>query len=356
MHSYETQLAERIAAIAPVDEVFETDAWERLDSLTKPAHSLGTLEHIAVRVACIQKTVKPSVGVKCIHVMAGDHGVVAQGVSPFPQDVTWQMAANVVSHGAGINQIADSTGASVEVFDVGIARDVSFLKGVADRKIALGTADMSKGAAMTREQAAQAVLVGMDEAARVAAAGCTLIGTGELGIGNTTAASAVVSAYLGIDPATVVGRGTGLDDAGMAHKAEVIREAIRVNGTDESDALGVLAAVGGFELAAMTGTILGAAEAGITVVCDGFISTSSALAAVRLAPQSRGYLLPSHLSAEPGHRVVMDALGLEPILTFDMRLGEGTGAALAFGVIDAACRVMSGMATFAEAAVSGKSS
>lgn len=353
MTSLHPDLHASIAAIAPVDDSFASAAWERLDSLTKPPRALGRLEHIAAHIACIRRTVTPTVSDKRIHVMAGDHGVVAQGVSPYPQDVTWQMAANVLAGGAGVNALAATVGATVEVFDVGIVRDVSHLPGIHPVKVAPGTADMSQGPAMTPEQCVAAVRIGFDAAVAAANSGCTLLGTGELGIGNTTAAAALASALLGVDPGLVVGRGTGVDDEGLARKTETIRRAHEVNEVEHLDAWGVLAAVGGLELAAMTGTVLGAACAGIPVVCDGFISTASALAAVRIAPACSGYLLPSHRSAEIGHSVVLEALGLEPIVEFDMRLGEGTGAALAFGIIDAACRMMSEMATFAEAGVSG---
>lgn len=350
--SVEFQLAEVVAAVRPTDPEFETAAWERLDSLTKPPRSLGRLEEIAARVARIQKTDHPQVERKALVVAAGDHGVVAEGVSPFPQDVTWQMLANFAAGGAAINQLAASVGADVYVYDVGVARDVTAMSGVEHRKVASGTANMALGPAMSREECARAVLVGVEAARTLAEQGYRLIGTGEMGIGNSTAAAALTAAFADADPRQVVGRGTGLDDAGVAHKAEVVGRALLVNRVRELDVLGVLAAVGGLEIAALAGVVIGSAEEGVAVVTDGFISGAAALSAIALCPAARDYVLPSHLSVEPGHAVALRALELEPVIDLDMRLGEGTGAALAFGIIDAACRMMSGMATFAEAGVS----
>lgn len=350
--SFEAQLAEVVAAVRATDADCEGAAWVRLDSLTKPPGSLGRLEEIAARVAGIQGGDRPDVGRKAIVIAAADHGVVAEGVSPFPQDVTWQMVANFAAGGAAINQLAASVGADVYVYDVGVASDVSAVQGVESRKIAPGTQNMALGPAMTREECAQAVLVGVEAARTLAAQGYRLIGTGEMGIGNTTAAAALTAAFADADPSLVVGRGTGLDDNGVARKMEVVRRALLVNHVRELDVLGVLAAVGGLEIAALAGVVIGAAEEGVAVVSDGFISGAATLAAVALCPAARDYVLPSHLSVEPGHAVVLRALELEPVIDLDMRLGEGTGAALAFGIIDAACRMLSGMATFAEAGVS----
>ncbi|TDB39855.1 MAG: nicotinate-nucleotide--dimethylbenzimidazole phosphoribosyltransferase [Actinobacteria bacterium] len=349
----EAQLHELIATIEPVDEAFSSQAHARLDSLTKPPGSLGRLEELAARVAIVQRDVRPTTAPSAIVLMAGDHGVVAEGVSPYPQDVTWQMVANFSVGGAAINQLAGHAKSTLVLVDVGVAADTSAFGGVVQAKVRPGTANMAIGPAMTREQAAEALLVGVRTASDLSAQGVRLIGTGEMGIGNTTAAAALTSALTGVDPALVVGRGTGLDDAGVAHKAAVIRQALDVNAASELDALGVLAAVGGLEIAGMAGVMLGAASSGTCVVADGFISGTAALVALRLCPDVAGYLFPSHRSAEPGHTVVLDALGLQPVLELDMRLGEGTGAALAMEIIGAACAVMSGMATFAEAGVSG---
>jgi nicotinate-nucleotide--dimethylbenzimidazole phosphoribosyltransferase len=349
--TYEDQLAAVTASVSPTDPAAEERAWERLDSLTKPPRSLGRLEEIAAHIARVQGDVRPSVSQKTILLMAGDHGVVAEGVSPYPQDVTWQMVANFVGKGAAINQIAQSVGATVSVHDVGVAKDLIDFPGIVHANIAHGTANMALGPAMTREECAQAVLVGVRAARDAAGSGATLIGTGEMGIGNSTAAAALTSAFTGAPAETVVGRGTGLDDAGVAHKAQVVREALEVNDVAALDPLGVLAAVGGLEIAALAGVVIGAAEAGVAVVSDGFISGSATLAAIALCPVAKDYVLPSHLSVEPGHAVVLEHLGMKPVLELDMRLGEGTGAALAMSIIDAACRVISGMATFAEAGV-----
>jgi nicotinate-nucleotide--dimethylbenzimidazole phosphoribosyltransferase len=349
--TYEDQLAAVISTVVPTDPAAEERAWDRLDSLTKPPRSLGRLEEIAANVARIQASDRPSVARKSILLMAGDHGVVAEGVAPYPQDVTWQMVANFVGKGAAINQIAESVGAEVSVHDVGVAKDLDEFPGIVHANVARGTANMAVGPAMTREECAQAVLVGVRAARDAAGAGVTLIGTGEMGIGNSTAAAALTAAFADAPAGAVVGRGTGLDDAGVEHKAQVVRTALEVNGVASLDALGVLAAVGGLEIAALAGVVIGAAQAKVAVVSDGFISGAATLAAIALCPAARDYVMPSHLSVEPGHVIVLERLGMKPVLELDMRLGEGTGAALAMAIVDAACRMLSGMATFAEAGV-----
>jgi len=349
----ENRLNNLIASVAPVDAAFADVAWARLDSLTKPPRSLGRLEELAARVAVVQRSERPVASSMAIVLMAGDHGVVAEGVSPYPQEVTVQMVANFSAGGAAINQLARHAGARLVLVDVGVAGDTSAFEGVRQAKVAPGTANMARGAAMTREQAAEAILVGAEVARELIADGVRLIGTGEMGIGNTTAAAALTAALTGAAVTAVVGRGTGLDDAGVARKATVIERALAANTIDTTDPLGVLAAVGGLEIAGMVGVMLGAAAGGACTVSDGFISGVSALVATALAPETAGYLFPSHRSLEPGHSVVLKALEMEPVLQFEMRLGEGTGAALAMTIIDASCQVMSGMATFAEAGVSG---
>ena len=351
MTSHEDQLNNVVSAVRPTDPAAEQRAWTRLDSLTKPPRSLGRLEEIAAQVARVQDCVRPSVANKSVLLMAGDHGVVAEGVAAYPQDVTWQMVANFVAGGAAINQIAQSVGSTVSVHDVGVAKDLSDFAGIVHANVAHGTANMATGPAMSREQAAQAVLVGVEAARAAVAGGATLVGTGEMGIGNSTAAAALTSALTGVAPQLVVGAGTGLDPAGIAHKAEVVSRSLAVNAVDELDPLGKLAAVGGLEIAALAGVVIGAAEQGVVVISDGYISGAATLAALALCPAAHDYVMPSHLSVEPGHRVVLDHLGLKPILELNMRLGEGTGAALAMAVVDAACRMLSGMATFAEAGV-----
>lgn len=350
----EERFQEAVASVRPVDAAFEDVAWARQDSLTKPPRSLGVLEQLGVRMALIQHDVRPAAEPRALVLMAGDHGVVAQGVTPYPAEVTQQMIANFAAGGAAIDQLAAQAAARLVLVDVGVAGDVSAVPGVEVRKVAPGTADMTQGPAMTREQAAEALLVGIDVARRLADDGVRVIGTGEMGIGNTTPAAALAAAFTGADPAGVVGRGTGLDDAGVAHKAEVVRTALVVNDVARLDALGVLAAVGGLEVAGLAGVFIGAAIAGVAAVADGFISGAALLAAVRLCPACAGYAFPSHRSAEPGHGVLLGALGLRPVLDLDMRLGEGTGAAIAMQLIGDACAVMSGMATFVDAGVSGR--
>jgi nicotinate-nucleotide--dimethylbenzimidazole phosphoribosyltransferase len=340
------------ARVTPADVAWHERAWERLDALTKPPRSLGRLEALAAKVATVQQTDHPSVARKRIVLMAGDHGVVAQGVAAYPPEVTAQMVANFSAGGAAISQLAGWAGAEIALVDVGVASDLPDLPGLSKRKIARGTADMTQGPAMTREQAAGAILVGAEMAEEAARKGYTLIGTGEMGIGNSTAAAALAAVFCGCDPAEVVGPGTGLDAAGVAHKADVVRRALEVNHPDAGHPLDALAAVGGLEIAGLVGVVLGSAAAGVCVVSDGFIAGSAALVAVALAPHARDYLFASHRSAEPGHAHVLHQLDLQPVLDLDMRLGEGSGAALAMGILDAACRVMSGMRTFAEAGVS----
>jgi nicotinate-nucleotide--dimethylbenzimidazole phosphoribosyltransferase len=343
-----------ITAIPTPDPAAEAVAWARLDSLTKPPRSLGVLEELAARLATLQKTERPAVPRKAIVLMAGDHGVTAEGVSPYPTEVTAQMVANFVHGGAAINQLAKHAGAFLVLVDVGVASPLPVHDGVILARVADGTANMAKGPAMSREQALAAVSVGIETVRGLVADGVDLIGTGEMGIGNTTAAAAVVSALTGVDPAGVVGPGTGLDDEGVRHKTEVVRRALEVNAPDAADALDVLAKVGGLEIAGLVGVVIGAASLGVPVVSDGYIAGAATLVALRLAPKAAPWVFASHRSAEPGHRVVLDALGLRPVLELDMRLGEGTGAALAMELLDAACAMMSGMATFAEAGVADR--
>lgn len=347
-------LSSTIAAIPTPDEAWEARAWARLDSLTKPPRSLGLLEEVAQRLAVLQQTEKPAVPRKAIVLMAGDHGVTAQGVSPYPSEVTAQMVANFAMGGAAINQLAKHAGARVVVVDVGVAGPLPVTEGVVQARVADGTADMSVGPAMTKEQALAALRVGIEQVAALAADGLDLVGTGDMGIGNTTASAALTSVLTGVDPSDVVGRGTGLDDAGVLHKAVVVRRAIEVNVPDPADALDTLAKVGGLEIAGLAGVVIGAASLGIPVVSDGYISGAATLVALRLAPAVKPWVFASHRSAEPGHRVVLEALGVRPVLDLDMRLGEGTGGALAMELMDAACAVMSGMATFEQAGVSDR--
>jgi len=348
----ETFVRTIIDTIPVPDAGWEERAWARLDSLTKPPRSLGLLEELAQRVAVLQKTETPAIPRKAIILMAGDHGVTAQGVSPYPSEVTVQMVANIAAGGAAINQLADHAGAEVVLVDVGVGSPLLSTDNVVQARVADGTADMTLGPAMTREQAYAAIEVGIEQVAKLAENGLDLVGTGDMGIGNTTASAAITSVLTCVDPADVVGPGTGLDQAGIDHKTAVIRRAIEVNVPDPLDALDVLMKVGGLEIAGIVGVVLGAAALGIPVVSDGYISGAAALVALHMAPAVRPWLFVSHRSAEPGHTVVLEALGLRPVLQLDMRLGEGTGAAIAMELMDASCAVMSNMATFASAGVS----
>jgi nicotinate-nucleotide--dimethylbenzimidazole phosphoribosyltransferase len=339
--------------VEPTDPCAEELAWARLDSLTKPPRSLGRLEEVAAVLARIQGTDHPSVQRKIILLMAGDHGVFAEGISVYPQSVTLQMLGNFADGGAAINQIARSVGASLRVYDVGVVADTSGLSGVRQVKVVESTANMRREPAMSREQATTAIQVGIDAALQAVQDGATLLGTGEMGIGNTTAAAALTAAFAGVEAKRAVGPGTGSGQAGVAHKTIVVQDALaRTEAMQPTDALDVLASLGGAEIAALAGVMIGGALAKTAVVVDGFIAGAAALAAVALCPASRDYLLASHRSKEPGHTVQLDHLGMSPVLELDMRLGEGTGAALAMALIDAACQMISGMATFAEAGVS----
>jgi nicotinate-nucleotide--dimethylbenzimidazole phosphoribosyltransferase len=342
-----------IAGVEPVDPTAASRAWERLDSLTKPPRSLGRLEELAAAVAAIQGTDRPSVARRALLLMAADHGVVAEGVSPYPQSVTVQMVANFAAGGAAINQIARSVRAELLLYDVGVAGDTSGFEGVHQLKVAEGTANLRVAPAMTDDQATRALLEGAAAAAASADQGVALLGTGEMGIGNTTAAAALTAAFTGADPQSVVGPGTGLDEVGVARKIAVVRDGIERTARLDPDALGILASLGGLEIAALAGVMIGGAARRTCVIVDGFIAGAAALAATALCPQAADYLLASHRSLEPGHQVQLDYLGLRPVLDLDLRLGEGTGAALAMALVDAACEMLSGMATFEEAGVSG---
>lgn len=344
-------IAATIAAITPLDGDAMAAARSRQGELTKPAGSLGRLEALAIQIAGITGQERPALAQKAIVVMAGDHGVTAEGVSAYPAEVTPQMVRNFLRGGAAINALAGVVGARVVVVDVGVASALEH-PGLLARKVASGTANMAQGPAMTRTQAEDAIAVGVEVVESLAREGALVVATGEMGIGNSTAASAITAALTGAPPAEVTGRGTGIDDAQLSHKIAVIERALAVNQPDHSDSLDVLAKVGGLEIAGLVGVILAGAAHRLPVVLDGFIAGSAALIAERLAPQIRDYLIAGHVSVERGHRVLLDALGLAPLLDLDLRLGEGTGAALAMGVIDGALAAHNQMATFAEAGVS----
>jgi nicotinate-nucleotide--dimethylbenzimidazole phosphoribosyltransferase len=387
------RIGEVIAAIGPLDEGAMQAARARQARLTKPPGSLGRLETLSIQLAGITGSALPSFARKAVIVAAADHGVAADGVSAYPPAVTAQMALNFARGGAAINVLARQAGALVVVVDVGIAADWGLpapstavrkswpfgpggerpavspptpkgaelapaglldAPGLIHRKIAHGTQNMSHGPAMTRVQAIAALETGLEVFEAEWAAGLDLVATGDMGIGNTTPSAAIVAVLTGRPVAQVTGRGTGVDDAGLARKVAAIEQALAVNRPDPSDALDVLAKVGGFEIGALAGVMLGAAAARVPVVIDGFISGAAALIAAGLAPQVRPYLIAAHQSVEIGHRAALEQLGLRPLFDLELRLGEGTGAVLAFHLVEAAARILSEMATFDEAGVSDK--
>ncbi len=346
-------LEDTIAAIPEVDSRVAAQTQRLLDDKTKPRRSLGRLEDLACAYAAMRGEALPGAPVKAIVVMAADHGVAVEGVSAYPQEVTRQMLRNFARGGAAINVLARHAGARLVVADMGVAGDAVAEEGVLARRVAPGTASFVHGPAMRPAEARAALETGIELARELAGSGVTLLGTGEMGIANTTAASALVAALTGAAVEAVTGRGTGIDDARWRRKVEVIRRALEVNRPAPDDALDVLAKLGGFEIAGLAGLILGAAAARVPVVLDGLIAGAAALAAVRLAPRAGAFLLASHRSVEPGHGPVLEALGLEPLLDLGLRLGEGTGAALAFGLVDAALALLREMASFGEAGVAG---
>lgn len=349
-----TALTKLLSIVALPDPGAEIEVRRRLDQLTKPPGSLGRLEELAVRLAAISGVCPPPLRDPVIFTLAGDHGVVAQGVSAYPQIVTAQMVENFLRGGAAVNALARHAGARVVVADLGVAAPLPRHPDLRDCKIAPGTADMTCGPAMTREQAVRAVEAGIALVETERARGADLIGTGEMGIGNTTAASALVVVLTGAAVESVTGPGTGVDAAGRRRKIEAIRRALDLNRPDPADALDTLAKVGGFEIAGLVGVILAGAAYRMPVVLDGFIAGAAALTAVRLKPEARGALLAAHRSAEPGHARVLKALGLEPYLDLGMRLGEGTGTALCISLARAARAVLSEMATFKSAGVTDR--
>ena len=347
-----TSLQNTITAIQPLDEAAMQAARLREDNLTKPLGSLGRLEALAVQLAGIRHEPIPKIKDKAIITMAADHGVTCQAVSLYPPAVTQQMVYNFLRGGAAINVLARHIGGRVIVVDMGVSGGLGEVPGLVHRRVAPGTKDFSTGPAMSREEATSAVETGIDILEQEIKRGLDIVGTGDMGIGNTTAASAICAAITRQPVASVTGRGTGIDDRQLAHKVAIIEKALKINHPDPADPLDVLAKVGGFEIGGLAGVMLGGAAHRIPVVIDGFISGAAALIAAGLAPGVKDYLIPSHLSVEAGHRAVYRHLGLKPCLDLDMRLGEGTGAALAIFLAEAATRLLGEMATFAEASVS----
>lgn len=347
-------LEQTISQIGPLDEAAMAAARARQDNLTKPRGSLGRLEALSIHMAGITGQAQPHIAHKAIITMAGDHGVVAEGVNAYPQEVTAQMVYNFLRGGAGINVLARHVGARVVVVDMGVAMTLQPHPELVVKKIAPGTHNIARGAAMTRQQALQSIEAGIAVVEAEIARGLDIVGVGEMGIGNSTPAAAIVAAFTGRSAAEVVGRGSGVDDAGLARKIIAVQRALSVNRPDPFDGLDVLSKVGGFEIGGMAGVMLGAAAHRRPVVVDGFISTAAAMIAVALAPQVRSYLIAAHRSQEPGHQAMLTWLGLAPLMDLDMRLGEGTGAALGISLVEAACKILDEMATFAEAGVSDR--
>jgi len=345
-------LAKVVEMIKPLDERAMAEAQARQNLLTKPQGSLGRLEELSVQLAGIQGRAIPQIRHKAIITMAGDHGVVAEGIGNWPQEVTAQMVYNFLSGGAGINVIARQVGARIMVVDMGVATELEPNPRLLSRKIAPGTQNIARGQAMTREQAVTAVETGIEIVTAEVARGLDIVGTGDMGIGNTTASSAIGAVMMGKPVAEVTGRGTGITDEQLKHKIEVIERALAVNKPDPKQPLEVLAKVGGFEVGGLVGVMLGAAAHRIPVVIDGFISGAAALIATALSPKLKDFLIAGHVSDETGHRLVLGHLGLKPLLDLGMRLGEGTGAALGIFLAETSARVLAEMATFTEAGVS----
>ena len=349
----EQELQKVLEAIKPLDEAAMKKARARMDVLTKPQGSLGRMEDLAVQLAGINGELFPCSTRKRVVIMAADHGVTEEGISAYPSEVTAQMVANFTGGGAAINVLGRQNDVEIEVVDVGIKVDNN-LPGVKRVRVKAGTDNFRRRPAMSRSEALLALTAGIDCAEEALQDGIKVLATGEMGIGNTTASSAVMAALTGYETSLVVGRGTGLDDEKLRHKQDVVGGALKLHKPNPSDPLGVLSLVGGLEIAALTGLIIGAAQRRIPVVIDGFISSTAALAAVKLNSLTWHYLIPSHLSAESGHALLMDYLNLKPYINMGMRLGEGTGAVLGMQLVEAAARITLEMATFEDAMVSNK--
>jgi nicotinate-nucleotide--dimethylbenzimidazole phosphoribosyltransferase len=348
-------LDETIAAIAPLDAGSVAAARARQDSLTKPRGSLGVLEDVSVQLAGLAAQCPPPLPAPAtVAVFAGDHGVHAQGVTPWPQEVTAQMVANFLAGGAVINALAAQSGADVVVVDVGVAADIAPAPGLLSRRVRAGTRDMTREPALTRDETRAAIEVGIGVARELVAGGARCLLTGDMGIANTTAAAALVAVFTDADPATVTGRGTGIDDDTLSHKVDVIQRALELHHPDPADPVGTLAGVGGLEHAALAGYVLGAAAARVPVVLDGVIACSAALVARALAPDAVAAMIAGHRSVEPGASAALAALGLTPLVDLDLRLGEGSGAVLALPLVQGAARVLRDVATFDSAGVTEK--
>ncbi len=346
MMDAETNLQALLAEIKPVNASLRDTLQHHLNDLAHPPGSLGRLEELALRYAMIRGTIPPSVGRKKIFIFAGDHGVTAEGVSAVPSAVTQVMAKTMIEETAAITVLCRQAGIETEVVDIGMAAPLPDHPRLIQANVKRGTDNMARGPAMTRDEAARAILIGARLAREEAARGVTVFGTGEMGIGNTTPSSALYAALLRRDPAEVTGRGTGINDAALQRKTDAIRRALAVNADRLDSPLGILAAVGGLEIAGICGMILGACAARCAVMVDGFISSAAALVAVSMHPDVKEYLFFGHCSAENGHRLFLQQFGARPLLDLDLRLGEGTGAALAIPLLESGVHLYNEMATF----------
>jgi nicotinate-nucleotide--dimethylbenzimidazole phosphoribosyltransferase len=345
---------ETLKKIRPLREDLAEQAQKRLDTLTKPQGSLGRLEEFAKRLVMITENSMPEPGKKVIFTFAGDHGVADEGVSAYPREVTRQMVLNFLSGGAGINVLARHAGSEVVVVDIGVDHDFGKIDGLVSRKVVMGTRNMRRGPAMTRSEAERCIEAGIGIADEYAGKGYALFGTGDMGIANTTPSAAITAVLTGAGVPEVTGRGTGIGEDALKNKIKVIEDSIAINRPDPKDPIDVLAKVGGAEIGGIAGLIIGAAARRIPVIIDGFISTAGALIASGLEPLTKDYMFAAHNSVEIGHRIMLGKLGLRPILDLDLRLGEGTGAALAMLMIEGGLKIYREMATFGDAGVSTK--
>lgn len=349
------KIDEVLGSVEPLDTAYYAKAQARLDNLTKPKGSLGRIEEIAMRIVAISENLKPSIKRKVIFTMAGDHGICEEGVSAYPQEVTPQMVYNFLRGGAGINVLAGHVGAEVIVVDMGIKENIKAgaVKNFKDKKVNFGTKNFSKEPAMTREEALKAIAGGIEAFQEAQAEKkIDIVGVGDMGIGNTTASSAIVAVITGEDAALVTGRGTGIDDASYSHKIEVIKKALSLHNPNPKDPIDVLSKVGGFEIGGIAGVILAAASERVPIMVDGFIASCGALIAFEMCPDVGDYILFAHQSVEAGQLAILRRVSQKPLLNLEMRLGEGTGAALGIGMVEAAVRIFNEMATFSEAGVS----
>ncbi len=343
-----------ITEIKPIDQKLIEQTQARLDNLTKPLGSLGRLEDLAKLIVGISGKASPDFKNKVIFTFAADHGVTEEGVSPYPKEVTAQMVYNFLNGGAGINVLARHAQARVVVADLGVASDLKPSPELVVNKIGYGTKNMAKGQAMSRQEAIRSLEAGIEIFEAEFKKGIDIIGTGEMGIGNTTAATCITAVFTKKPIEDIAGRGAGLDDQGLKNKIKIIQQALKINQPDAADPIDVLSKVGGFEIGGLAGVILAAAYRKVPVVIDGFISGAAALIAYKLEPKTKDYMIASHCSVERGHRHILNHIGLEPLFDFNLRLGEGTGAALGINIAEAAVKILTQMATFASAGVSQK--